>query len=333
MIALTPRYLPETTQQRGRLDITGALTATLGVAALVFGTIHSTSAGWSAPATVTALAAGVALLIVLVTGEARAAQPIMPLRLFASRERVGGYLTRMLYMAAMMGFFFFTSQYMQEVLGFSALLAGLGFLPMTAVNFGVAMAIPRVTAWLGQAVPLAAGVALTFAGMLWLAQVGAASDYWTAVAAPMLLIGTGQGLVFAPVTSFGLAGVKGADAGAASGLVNTFHQLGSTLGLGVLVAASAGAGAGLTSAPAALTAHVHAALTVGSLILAIGLITVLALLLPSELRRRRHQRMSATVTGTGARPDFDPGSGTPVSPRPTASARNNTTARPASTTT
>ncbi len=161
---------------------------------------------------------------------------------------------------------------------------------MTVVNFAVAMTIPRLTARLGQAVPLTAGVALTLAGMTWLAQVQVTSSYWTSVALPMVLIGAGQGLAFAPLTSAGIAGVGARDAGAASGLVNTFHQLGMALGLSVLVAVSASSGHGLTSAAAVLTAHVHTALTAGSVLLAASLLAVLGLILPAHLHSRRLRR-------------------------------------------
>jgi Na+/melibiose symporter and related transporters len=287
MMVLAPRFLPETPRQPGRFDVTGALTATLGVGALVFGIIHAAGSGWGAPITVGSVVIGAVLMAALVAGERGAQQPIMPLRLFASHERVVGYLTRMLYMAAMMGFFFFTSQYMQGVLGFTALAAGFGFLPMTVVNFVVAMAVPRVTQRLGQNVPLAAGVGLAAVGMLWLAQVGTGSSYWIAVAAPMLLIGIGQGLVFAPVTSLGLAGVQSSDAGAASGLINSFHQVGSAVGLGVLVTVSAHAGAGRDTASAVLTAQVHVALEVAAAILALALLVVLTLFITKLIRLRR----------------------------------------------
>ncbi len=287
MMLLAPRYVPETARSRGRFDLAGAVTATLGTGGLVYGIIHSASAGWATTATVIPLLAGVVLLAGLVLAERRAAQPIMPLRLFASRVRAGAYLARMLYLGAMIGFFFYTTQYLQGVLGFSAFQAGAAFLPMTAVNFAVAMTIPRLTARLGQAVPLTTGVALTLAGIAWLAQVRPASSYWSAVALPMVLIGAGQGLAFAPLTSAGIADVAGNDAGAASGLVNTFHQLGSALGLGVLVAVSATAGHGLTAPATVLTAHVHAALTTGSCLLLACVLAVLILIWPAHLNIRR----------------------------------------------
>jgi EmrB/QacA subfamily drug resistance transporter len=283
MIVLAPRFLPESTRSRGRFDLTGAVAATLGVGALVYGIIRSAGSGWGTAATVIPLLAGAVLIAALVLAESRAAEAGMPLRLFASRVRAGAYLARMLYLGAMIGFFFYSTQYLQGVLGFSAFQAGVAFFPMTVVNFAVAMTIPRLTARLGQAVPLAAGVTLTLAGMAWLAQVQVTSSYWTSVALPMILIGAGQGLAFAPLTSAGIAGVGARDAGAASGLVNTFHQLGMVLGL---VAVSASSGHGLTSAAAVLTAHVHAALTAGTMLLAASLLAVLGLILPPHLRSR-----------------------------------------------
>jgi len=285
------RVLPVDVRVRGRFDVAGAITATLGVGSLVYGVVDSTSAGWAAPSTVAALALGVVLLGVLVFVESRAAQPIMPPRLFRSRERSGAYGVRMLYLGAMMGFFFFTTQYLQEVLGFSPLQAGLGFLPMTVVNFAVAMTIPRLHR-IPVGLLLTAGVVLTLAGMLWLSRLGVDDSYLTAVALPMLLIGAGQGLAFAPMTSAGVAGVAAADAGAASGLVNTAHQLGSSLGLGILVTiasqtADPARGAG---AAASVTEHVSTALTGSSAFLALALLITVVFIVRSGAAGRESRR-------------------------------------------
>jgi EmrB/QacA subfamily drug resistance transporter len=278
MLAAALRVIPETEQSSGRFDLIGALAATLGMTALVFGIINAADAGWTAPATVAAIAVGAAVLVGLVVNEAHAKQPIMPLRLFASSERVGAYLTRMLYLGAMIGFFFFTTQYMQEILGFSPLQAGFGFLPMSAVNFAVAVLVTRFVRRYGAVLVLIVGVAATGAGMAWLSQVGAHSSYWAAVAAPMVLIGIGQGLAFAPMTSAGLAGVEDRDAGASSGLINTFHQVGSALGLGVLVAAGAAAVPAHATASVALLHRVNTALLGSSVLLALALAAVLLLI-------------------------------------------------------
>jgi EmrB/QacA subfamily drug resistance transporter len=285
MLLAARRYVDETPPRGGRFDLIGALCATLGMSGLVFGVIESTGAGWAAPKVVAALMVGVLLLVGLVINEARAEQPIMPLRLFASRQRTGAYLTRMLYLAAMIAFFFFTTQYLQGVLGFSPLQAGLAFLPMSAVNFAAALLVTRVIRRFGSTPVLVLGVGVTLAGMAWLSRVTAGSSYFTAVALPMVLIGLGQGLAFAPMTSAGLVDVDAHDAGAASGLINTFHQLGSSLGLGVLATVGAGAVPAGASGVPALVDRVSAALTGGTVLLAGALLVVLTL-----IARRRNTR-------------------------------------------
>lgn len=105
------------------------------------------------------------LLVLLVINERYAAQPIMPLRLFASRERSGAYAARILFLGAMMGFWFFITEYLQIVHGDTALQAGLGFLPMTVVNFAVAVAVPRLTKRCGNGLLLAGGLTLTLIGI------------------------------------------------------------------------------------------------------------------------------------------------------------------------
>jgi EmrB/QacA subfamily drug resistance transporter len=286
MIALAPRFLPETGRATGRFDLFGALSATLGVGALVFGIINTAEAGWTSPVTLTAISAGVVILVVFVLIERKASQPIMPLRLFASRRRTGAYLARFLYLGAMIGFFFFTTQFMQEVLGFDPLQAGIGFLPMTAVNFVVAMSIPRLVGRMPGSLALLAGILLTLAGMFWLSRADVDSSYLTGVALPMILIGAGQGLAFAPLTSFGITGAHASDAGAASGLVNTFHQIGTCLGLGIAVAAAATVPTGGPST-AHVAAQVGAALTTGSVLLLLALAITAVLILPADLAARR----------------------------------------------
>jgi len=281
MILLAPRYLPETERSRGRFDVVGAVAATAGVGALVYGIIHAASSSWTDPATIGAIAAGLVMLALLVLNESRVAAPIMPLHLFASRVRTGAYVARLVYMGGMMGFFYFTTQYLQGVLGMNPLQAGMGFLPMTAVNFVVAMQIPRLVRRVGERLPLLVGIALTVVGMAWLGRLGVESTYLVDVALPMLAIGAGQGLVFAPLTSFGIAGATEDDAGAASGLVNTFHQLGMAIGLGVLVViaeqATSGGGA---DAAVALAGEVSAALTGAAVLLALACVAVAVLIAP-----------------------------------------------------
>jgi EmrB/QacA subfamily drug resistance transporter len=279
MIIAAVRVIPESPRSSGRFDVLGAVCSTLGVGALVFAIVHSTDAGWAAPATLTALAAAVVLLALLVVNERQAKQPIMPLHLFASRERAGAYIARLLFAGTMIGFFFFTTQFLQGVYGFNPLQAGVAFFPMTVVNFFVALAVPRLTRRFGNAALLAAGLALTLAGMAWLSTITAAAPYLTGVALPMVLIGVGQGLGFAPLTAAGIAGASAKDAGAASGLVNTSHQLGSALGVSILVALSTNAGSLAGSAAVAYTG--------GSFMLAGALLAALLLVVPAERAARR----------------------------------------------
>lgn len=286
MIILAPRFLPETDAAPGRFDITGAITSTLGIGSLVFGLLHGSEVGWGDPVTIVSFSASLVLLVAFVIAESRAAQPIMPLRLFRSRIRTGAYLVRLTYLGAMIGFFYFTTQFLQGVLGLTALQAGLAFLPMTLVNFAVALCIPRLVARLGGRAPLVVGILLTAGGMLWLSRLGIDSSYLTGVALPMLLIGAGQGLAFAPMTSFGIAGTAHEDAGAASGVVNTFHQVGMSLGLGVLVAITAASDTSGATARAALAGEVSAALTAGTGFLIAALVLALALILPSARASR-----------------------------------------------
>ena len=278
MMLAAARCLSETEKHRGNLDLPGAVSSTAGMGALVYGIVRSATDGWTDPVTIAAIAGGVALLGFLVFNESRATQPIMPLRLFASRERSGAYASRVLFLGAMMGFWFFITQYLQRVLGFSPFQAGFAFLPMTVANFIVAVAVPGLTRRFGNALLLAAGLATTLIGMVWLSRLSNHANYLAGVALPMVLIGAGQGATLSPLTASGIAGAAQEDAGAAAGVVNVAHQLGGSFGLGILVAVFAAAGSTTQDANAALAHRVGVALTAGSVMLALALILVLLLI-------------------------------------------------------
>ena len=263
MLAAT-RYIAETEMRPGALDLAGSLSSTVGMTALVYGLVRSATAGWSDSLTVTALMAGVILLTLFILVESRARQPIMPLRLFASRERTGAYAARMLFLGAMVGFWFFTTQFLQGVLGYSPSEAGIAFLPTTLPNFAAALAVPKLTKRLGNGRVLAAGLATALVGMAWLSRVSADTHYLIGVALPMVLIGIGQGISLGPLTVAGVAGVATEDAGAASGAVNAAHQLGGSLGLAVLVVVFAAAGSGTLDAQELLAHRISASFTAGA---------------------------------------------------------------------
>ena len=160
LILAAPRYLPETERRPGRFDLPGPRPRRSGMIAIVYGIVRAAGAGWSDRLTIASLLAGVALLALFVRTERRAEQPITPLRLFASRERSGAYVARVLFVGAMFGMFFFLTQFLQGVRGFSPLEAGVAFLPLTLVMFAMVLVVPRLAARLGNARLLAGGVAI-----------------------------------------------------------------------------------------------------------------------------------------------------------------------------
>src|SRR5690242_10227589 len=275
VMALAPRFLPETPRIPGRFDAIGAITSTLGMGLLVYGFVRAASDGWSDPQAVTSFAASAALLAAFVRTELTADQPITPLRLFAHRERAGAYLARVLFVGGFFGMFFYMSQFLQGVLGYSPLEGGLAFLPTTIVIFSLAQVLPRLIARYGNARLLAVGVLLAFLGMAWLSRVSVDSTYLADVALPLLLVGTGAGLAFGPLTAAGITGVEPHDAGAASGIVNAAHQVGGSVGLGILVTVFAAATPHATSA-ASLAHGVSTSVTGSAVFVGLALAVVLA---------------------------------------------------------
>jgi EmrB/QacA subfamily drug resistance transporter len=269
------QYIDETPRRSGELDLAGAVSSTLGMVALVYGLVHAAGEGWGDPFTAAPLAAGAVLLGFFVWNESRARQPIMPLQLFASRERNGAYAGRLLFLGGMIGFWFYSTQFLQEVLGMRPLQAGIAFLPATIVNFAVALAVPRLTRQFGNGRLLAGGLFISAVGMAWLGRVTADTAYLTGVALPMLLVGAGQGATLSPLTVAGVAGVAPEDAGAASGLVNVTHQLGGSLGLALLVVVFATAAGSGGHDRAGLAHGIAAALTAGAVLLTLALLVVL----------------------------------------------------------
>jgi MFS family permease len=277
-------YIGETSRSRGRFDIAGATTSTLGMAALVYGITRTAAEGWSDPVALGALGGGILVIASFVLIEIRAVQPILPLRVLRSRVRGGAFIARMLFAGSIFGYFFFISQYVQTVLGFTPLQAGLAFLPMTVVQFALSLLVPRLTRRLGNATLVTIGLAITLVGMTWLAFIHAHSGYWTAVALPMLLLGAGQGLGFAPLTAAGVTDIEPRDAGAASGAVNVAHQLGGALGVSVMVAVATTFASGESTA--AVAAESAAGIATGAVLLALALLAALSLVLPGT--RRHH---------------------------------------------
>ena len=259
LLLVARAVLPETERRRGHFDIAGALTSTVGMTALVYGFVRAASDGWGDATTLVSFSAGIILLAAFVGVELRASSPITPLRLFADRNRVSSYLARLLLVAGMMGMFFFLTQFLQEVLGYSALNTGFAFLPLTLVLFGASQLSARtLTQRFGARTVMAVGLTSSTLGMLWLTQLSESSSYFS-VLGPLVMFGLGAGLSFVPLTMMSLAGVDPRDAGAASGLVNVMQQVGGALGLAILVTVFGSASRHALAHPAAGASSAEAA--------------------------------------------------------------------------
>ncbi len=236
VLAIAPLFVAETPRQAGRFDVAGAVTSTAGVASLVYGFVRAAADGWGDHLTLAAFGAAAVLLAGFLVIESRVRQPITPLRLFADASRSGSFAARLLLIAGMFGVFFFLTQFLQKVMGFSPLRAGVAFLPLTAALFGLSRTAPRLMPRLGAKPLMIIGMLPAIVSLAWLSRVSPATGYWSGVFGPMMLLGIGMGLVFVPLTTASLAGVAPADSGAASSMVNVMQQVGGALGLAVLVA-------------------------------------------------------------------------------------------------
>jgi EmrB/QacA subfamily drug resistance transporter len=296
LIWLAPRYLPETERQTGRFDLTGAAAATLGMTALVYGFVRAASDGWGERGTVASFAASAAMLAAFVHTEMRAEQPITPLRLFASRERSGAYVARIMVVGGMFAMFFFLTQFLQGVREYSALEAGLAFLPMTGVMFAMVRLVPRIEPRVGEIRMLTGGLAVALLGMAALSRIAESTPYFPGIAVPLALLGVGMGIALAPLTAAAVSGVAARDAGAASGVVNAAHQLGGSLGVAILVTVFASAGG--TASPGVEADHelahaVAASITGSAVFLALALAIVVVV-----MRRPRAEVAPAAAPAT-----------------------------------
>ncbi|MGI8577399.1 MAG: MFS transporter [Nocardioidaceae bacterium] len=227
--------LPETARTTGRVDVAGAITSTLGMSSLVYGFVHAADAGWGDAVTIGSFFAAAALLAAFVLVEQRAEAPITPLGLFTDWTRSSAYLGRMLLVAGMMGMFFFMTQLVQDVLGYSPLAAGLAFLPVTVGVFvSSQVAARRLVGAIGPRATMVLGTLMSASSVFWLSHTSQTPSYLS-IGVPLFLMGLGNGTAFLPLTAAALQRVPPQHAGAASGLVNVAQQVGSTLGLAVLV--------------------------------------------------------------------------------------------------
>jgi predicted MFS family arabinose efflux permease len=202
---------------------------------LVYGFISAAANGWQDHMTLSAFAIAAVILALFVVIELRTEQPVVPLHLLASRNRASAYANMLLLPATMFGAFFFLTQFIQDVLGFSPLKAGVAFLPLTVAMFTTVRLVPRLIQRFGPKPILVSGAALVTGANLWLTQISAASSYASGLVGPMILLGIGVGCSFMPLQMLILSGVARHESGSASGMLQTMQQVGGSLGLAILV--------------------------------------------------------------------------------------------------
>jgi len=234
-----PAVLPGDARRPGRFDLPGTITGTVGVAALVYGlssaaTSPDGTSHWGDGTVVAALTAAVVLLAAFAVIETRSPHALLPVRLLRSRDRLGANLIMLGVGTAVFGVFFFVTLFVQEVWGYSALRAGVAFLPLTAAMLAASGAATALVPRIGARPLLLAGGAASTGGLYWLSRMTEHGTYAGALLGPTLLTGIGLGLLIVPLQLIALARVAEADSGVAASLLNVGRQVGGSIGLAVL---------------------------------------------------------------------------------------------------
>jgi EmrB/QacA subfamily drug resistance transporter len=279
---LALRLIPESRNEQAEssYDVAGAVTVTGGLMALVYAIVKAATDGWTSVTTIGFFGLAAALLFAFVLIELRSAAPLVRLSIFRTRSLTTANIVMFLAASGMFAMFFFNTLYIQRVLGFGPLTAGLAFLPFTAGIMVSAGLASQFTPKIGVRPVTVAGLLLTALGMLLLTRLPVDGSYAVDVLPALLLTSLGMGAVFMPLTLVATTGLEDADQGLASGLFNTSQQIGGALGLAILstVAASRSSAGGAE----ALVTGFHWAFAGGVLFVLGGLVVLLALL------RRHH---------------------------------------------
>jgi EmrB/QacA subfamily drug resistance transporter len=298
---LSPRLLVESHADDGTttFDVPGAITVTAGLALLVYALVDAVNAGWTSGATLERIGGAVVLLAAFVAIESRAREPLMPFSIFRLRTLRGANIVGVLVGMSLFSMFFFISLYLQQVLGYSALKAGLAYLPLSVAIILSASAASQLVTKIGFKLSLIIGTLFIAAGLAWFSQVSPDGSFLADVLGPSVLAAIGLGMSFVPVTIAAVTGTKPHEAGLASGLINTAQQVGGALGLAILasIANSTTQDAHGVSHKAALTQGFHDAFIGGTCFALLG--ALLAAVLISSKDSREHAA-SAQAEGGAA---------------------------------
>jgi predicted MFS family arabinose efflux permease len=290
-----------------RYDIGGAVLSTAGLVALVYGFTKAATDGWSSTVTLVTLAVAVVLLVAFVVLETRIANPLLPMRVILDRNRGASYLTSVLLGSGLFGMFLFMTYYLQQTLHYSALRAGIAYLPFSAGIIVTATVTAQLLPRFGPRVLMSTGAVLATGAMVWLTQLSLTSSYVTAILPAFIVMSVGMGLVFVPLSNTALNGVNNHDAGVASALVNTSQQVGGSLGAALLntIFTTATAGyvvshgtSGLNLAKAAIHGY-NVAFLISAILMAASAVVAFSL-----IRSKSHPTITARTASTSV-DDFD----------------------------
>ncbi len=235
VLLLIPRTLKASARRPGHLDLSGGITVTAGIMSLVFGLSRAGTYGWGNDQTVIALSMAAVFLVSFLVIERRHPQPLMPFRIFSNRSRSGAYGVALAIGASIFSVFFFLTLFVQNILGFSPLKAGVSFMPLTIGIIIMAGIMSRIVSRTGARLPMMIGALAAAGGLYWVSHLTPTSSYLSAIFAPMLIMALGLGAIFVPMSLTVVSGVRSEETGLASALLNVSQQIGGSLGLAILV--------------------------------------------------------------------------------------------------
>src|SRR5262245_57444421 len=308
-LAFTPGLIPESRSESAtrHFDAAGAVSVTAGLSLLAYALLDASSSGWGSTKIVSLLAASVVLIGIFVAVELRSKAPLVPFRIFRLRTLTGANIVGLLLGASLFSMFYFISLYMQQVLGYSAIHAGLSYLPL-AVTIIVAAGIGgQLVTRFGFKPILAAGMTFVAVGLLWWSQISVGGSFISDILGPSLLAAVGLGFGFVTSTIAAVAGVEEREQGLASGLINTSQQIGGALGLAVLSTIATTRtddvmATGTSTLPNALTEGFQAAFLGGAVIATLGVVATLVLIRTRDSKAHKEMATEEAAQAAEAAP-------------------------------
>ena len=306
-LALTPGLIPESRSESAtrHFDAAGAVTVTAGLSVLAYAFLDASNSGWGSTKIVSLLALSAALIAAFVAIELRSKAPLIPFRIFRLRTLTGANVVGILLGASLFSMFFFISLYMQQVLGYSPIHAGLSYLPLALTIIVAAGLGGQLVTRFGFKPILAAGLLFVSGGLAWFSQVSVGGGFLTDILGPSMLAAVGLGFGFVTSTIAAVSGVEEREQGLASGLINTSQQIGGALGLAVLSTIATSRtdhvmATGASSLPNALTEGFQSAFLGGAVIAALGFVATLILIRTRD--SKAHVEMANAETAAEAAP-------------------------------